>query len=53
MSNRHKSSSHVQMKAEEIIFHKVEYMLAEKLEKNKKIYLADNAFTGENHGETV
>lgn len=41
----HKSSSHVQMQAEELIFQKVEDALSIKLEKNKKIYLADNAFT--------
>ena len=41
----HKSSAHVQTQAEEVIFHKVEKLLNIKLEKNKKIYLADNAFT--------
>lgn len=41
----HKSSSHVQMQAEELIFQKVEDVLNIKLEKNRKIYLADNAFT--------
>lgn len=45
MTDIHKSSSHVQMKAEEIIFHEVECMLGIELEKNKKIYLANNAFT--------
>ena len=45
MANLHKSSSHVQMQAEEMIFHNVEHVLAMRLEKNKKLYLADNAFT--------
>ena len=45
MGNTHKSSSHVQVKAEDVIFAKVEELLDIKLEKNKKIYLADNAFT--------
>ena len=41
----HKSSSHVQMQAEELIFKKVENILNLKLEKNKKIYLSDNKYT--------
>ena len=41
----HKSSAHVQTQAEEVIFHKVEKQLNIKLEKNRKIYLVDNAFT--------
>ena len=45
MENAHKSSSHVQVQVEEVIFHKVEELLSLKFEKNKKIYLADNAFT--------
>lgn len=45
MGNLHKSSSHVQMQAEDILFCKVEDILSIKLEKNKKLYLADNAFT--------
>lgn len=45
MENAHKSSSHVQVQVEEVIFHKVEELLNLKFEKNKKIYLADNAFT--------
>ena len=45
MENTHKSSSHVQMQAENVIFQKVEEQLGSKLERNKKIYLADNAFT--------
>ena len=45
MPNSHKSSSHVQMQAEELIFHKVEDLLSVSLDKNKKIFLADNAFT--------
>ena len=45
MADLHKSSSHVQMQAEEMIFHDVERILDIKLEKNKKLYLADNAFT--------
>lgn len=45
VADSHKSSSHVQMQAEEMIFHNVECILDMKLEKNKKIYLADNAFT--------
>ena len=45
MEKFHKSSAHIQMQAEDIIFHKVEKLFNIKLEKNKKIYLADNAFT--------
>ena len=45
MSNSHKSSAHVQMKAEEVLFHKVEDLLNVNLDKNKKIFMADNAFT--------
>ena len=45
MSNLHKSSAHVQMQAEEVLFHKVEDLLNVKLDKNKKIFMADNAFT--------
>lgn len=41
----HKSSSHVQIQAEELIFQKVENILNLKLEKNRKIYLADNKYT--------
>ena len=33
------------MQVEEILFHKVEDLLNVKLSKNKKIFLADNAFT--------
>ena len=45
MHGFHKSSSHVQMQAEELIFKKVENILNLKLEKNKNIYLADNKYT--------
>ena len=45
MANLHKSSAHVQMQVEELIFHKVEDLLGVTLHKNKKIFLADNAFT--------
>lgn len=45
VSALHKSSYHVQMKAEKMIFHNVECILHMKLEKNKKLYLADNVFT--------
>lgn len=45
MVDSHKSSSHVQMQAEEQIFLKVEELLDIRLEKNRKIYLAHNAFT--------
>lgn len=45
MENTHKSSSHVQLQAENVIFRKVEELLNLKLERNPKIYLADNAFT--------
>lgn len=45
MSNSHKSSAHVQMQAEEVLFHKVEDLLNVNLDKNKKIFMADNAFT--------
>ena len=41
----HKSSSHVQMQAEEMLFQKVESIIGVKLEKNEKVYLADNAYT--------
>ena len=45
MENSHKSSSHVQMYAENVIFKKVEALLNFSFERNKKIYLADNACT--------
>ena len=45
METSHKSSSHVQMQAEEIICQKVEELLNIRFERNKQIYLADNAFT--------
>ena len=45
MSDLHKSSAHVQMLAEDIIFKEIEHLLNIPLEKNKKIYLANNAFT--------
>lgn len=45
MPNSYKSSSHVQMQAEELLFHKVEDLLHISLDKNKQIFLADNAFT--------
>lgn len=45
MSDLHKSSAHVQMLAEDIIFQEIEHLLNIPLEKNKKIYLANNAFT--------
>lgn len=45
MGNLHKSSSHVQRQAEDVIFQKVRDLLCVELERNKKIYLADNAFT--------
>ena len=45
IENNYKSSSHVQLQAEDIIFAKVEKLFNISLEKNKKIYLADNAFT--------
>lgn len=45
MNGFHKSSSHVQMQAEELIFGEVEKNLSIKLDKNPKLYLADNAFT--------
>ena len=45
MSDTAKSSSIEQMQAEDIIFALTENILGAKLEKNKKIYLADNAFT--------
>lgn len=45
MVSLHKSSSHVQLQAEEIVFQKVVELLKIPFEKNKKIYLADNAFT--------
>ena len=45
MENSYKSSSHVQMQAENLIFQRVEELLEIRFERNKKIYLADNAFT--------
>ena len=45
MDSSHKSSSHVQRQAEDVIFQKVQELLYTELERNKKIYLADNAFT--------
>ena len=45
MDNLHKSSSHIQTKAEEVIFSQIEKLFNIRFEKNKKIYLADNAFT--------
>lgn len=45
MENYHKSSSHVQMDAEDVIYHKVEDLLHIKFERNMKLYLADNPFT--------
>jgi len=45
MPNTYKSSSHVQMQAEELLFRKVENLLNISLDKNKQIFLADNAFT--------
>ena len=45
MENSYKSSSHVQMQAENLIFQRVEEFLEIRFERNKKIYLADNAFT--------
>ena len=45
MSDTAKSSSVEQMQAEDIIFALTEKMLGATLEKNKKILLADNAFT--------
>ena len=41
MNTNHKSSSHVQVQAENIIFDKVEQLLNVKLEKNKSIPLAN------------
>lgn len=45
MGETHKSSSIEQMQAEDIVFEHVQSMIQEKLERNKKIYLKDNAFT--------
>ena len=45
MDNLHKSSSHIQAKAEEVIFSQIEILFNIRFEKNKKLYLADNAFT--------
>ena len=39
MEKLHKSSSHVQAQAEEVIFHKVEELFNLKFEKNKKILI--------------
>lgn len=45
MCQVHKSSSHEQMQAEEIICRIVESILDTKLERNKKIFLSDNPYT--------
>lgn len=45
MQELHKSSSHVQMQAEELLFHKIENLFNISLEKNKKIFLANNSYT--------
>lgn len=45
MSNSYKSSAHVQVQAEELLFYKVEDLLNVSLDKNKKIFLLDNVFT--------
>ena len=45
MTELHKSSSHVQMLAEDFIFQQVEKILDTKLEKNKKLYMANNPYT--------
>ena len=45
MSNSHKSSSHEQMEAENIIFAMIEQKIQVRVEQNRKKYLADNAFT--------
>ena len=45
MDNTYKSSSLEQQEAENQIFQMVEELLGVKLENNKKIFLADNAFT--------
>ena len=45
MINTHKSDSSEQIQAEEHIFSLVEQKLGITLEKNKKLYLADNVFT--------
>lgn len=41
----HKSSSHVQIETEKVIFHKIEELLKVKLDKNKRIYLNENTNT--------
>lgn len=46
MTELHKSSSHVQMLAEDIIFQEVEKILDTKFEKNKKLYMANNSNSG-------
>lgn len=45
MSNSYKSSPLEQMEAEKIIFSMIEQKMQVKMEQNKRIYLADNAFT--------
>ena len=45
MDNSYKSSSHVQMQTENVLYQKVEGLLNIEFERNKRIYLADNAFT--------
>lgn len=45
MDNFHKSSALEQMEAENIIFSMIEQKIQVRLEQNRKIYLAHNAFT--------
>ena len=45
MGNSYKSASLEQIQAEETMFPIIERMLNARLEKNRKIYLADNAYT--------
>ena len=45
LNNTYKSSSIEQTQAEEYIFKKVEQKLKINLDRNKKIFLADNSYT--------
>ena len=45
MNELHKSSSHEQMRIEDIVFAEMEHRLQTKLDKNPKVYFSDNNFT--------
>ena len=45
MENKHKSSSHVQQQAEDVLFDKLKELLNVEVEKNPKILLSNQGFT--------